>query len=62
MMSSKNKSFTKIKDYFNKNIDINKIVASSKSISVEMDLNISLATKILKKLEFYSYFFQKGAI
>ena len=49
---SKNKSFAKIKDYFNKNIDINKIVVSSKSISVEMNLNISSATKILKNWNF----------
>ena len=29
-------------------------------ISVKIDLNISLATKILKKLDLDAYFFQKG--
>ena len=33
-----------------------------RSISVKMDLNISLTTKILKKLDLDEYFFQKGVL
>ena len=31
-----------------------------RSLLTSIDLNVSLATRILKKLELYSYFFQKG--
>ena len=43
-----------------KNIDINKIVVSNMvSLGKKMDLNISLATKVLKNLELNVYFSQK---
>ena len=42
-----------------KNIDINKIVVSSKVSFGKKDLNISLAARMLKKLGLYIYFFQK---
>ena len=43
-----------------KNIDIDKIVVSNKvSFGKRRDLNISLATKMLAKLDPYAYFSQK---
>ena len=39
-----------------KNIDINKITVSNRSLLVKKDLCISLATKMLKKLDLYAYF------
>ena len=40
-------------------IDVNKIVVSNRSLLTKIDLNISPATKILKKFCLYSYFFQR---
>ena len=42
-----------------KNIDINKIVVSNKVSFGKKDLNISLATKMLKKINHYAYLSQK---
>ena len=42
-----------------KNIDINKIVVSNKIYFGKKDLNISLATKMLKKLDPCAYFSPK---
>ena len=42
-----------------KNIDINKIVVSNKIYFGKKDLNISLATKMLKKLDPCAYFSAK---
>ena len=39
-----------------KNTDINQTVAFNKSLLVKKDLNISLATKMLKILELFEYF------
>ena len=42
-----------------KNVDNDKIVVSNKALLVNMDLNILLAMKMLKKLDLYMYFFPK---
>ena len=42
-----------------KNIDINEIVVSNKVSFYKKGFKFSLATKILKKLDLYGYFFQK---
>ena len=42
-----------------KNIDVNKIVVSIRSLLAKKDLNILLATKMLEKLDLYLYFSQK---
>ena len=42
-----------------KNIDINKMVVPNKVSLGKKDLNISLAIKMLKKLDLYVYFSQK---
>ena len=44
-----------------KTIDINKIVVSNKVSfgKKKKDLNNSLATKMLKKIDLYAYFYQK---
>ena len=42
-----------------KNTDINQTVAFNKSLLVKKDLNISLATKMLKILELFEYFLWK---
>ena len=41
------------------NIDINKIIVSNKFSLVNKILSTSLVTKIIKKLDFYAYFFPK---
>ena len=43
-----------------KNIDINKIVLSNRVSFGKKDLNISLATKMIKKFDLYVYFSQKS--
>ena len=40
-----------------KNIGINKIVVSNKVTFGKRDLNISLATKMIEKLDLYVYFY-----
>ena len=42
-----------------KKIDINNIVVSNKTSFGKKVLNVSLAIKMLKKLDVYAYFFQK---
>ena len=42
-----------------KNVDINKLVTSNKVSLGKKDINTSLATKILRKLDLYVYFSQK---
>ena len=42
-----------------KKIDINNIVVSNKTSVGKKVLNVSLAIKMLKKLDVYAYFFQK---
>ena len=42
-----------------KKIDINNIVVSKKTSFGKKVLNVSLAIKMLKKLDVYAYFFQK---
>ena len=42
-----------------KNVDIDKIVVSSKVLLLKKDLNTVLATKMLKKLSLHVYFYQK---
>ena len=45
-----------------KNIDINKVVVSNKVFLEKKDLNISLSTKMLKKLDIYVYFSKNECI
>ena len=47
------------KIYSDKKIDINNIVVSNKTSFGKKVLNVSLAIKMLKKLDVYAYFFQK---
>ena len=41
------------------NKDVNKIVVSISFLLVNKILNISLLTKIIRKLDLYAYYFQK---
>ena len=60
MLKSKKQKFHQHKRRSSiKNIDINKTVVSNKVSFDKKDLNIVLATKIIKKLDLYVYFSQK---
>ena len=66
LMKSKNKNFTKVIStnftYFNKNIDINKIVASNKVYICKNGFKYFIDYKDIKKLDLDEYFFQKGML